>query len=60
MKLYRETVEIFIPDNTSLPAALERTTHLAIDAHQDDLEIMTAARSWSAFNKGTSGSQALS
>jgi LmbE family N-acetylglucosaminyl deacetylase len=30
---------IFVPDYTPLPAAVARTTHLAIGAHQDDLEI---------------------
>ena len=32
--------EVFIPDNTLVKSALSRTTHLAIGAHQDDLEIM--------------------
>lgn len=31
---------LFIPDAVALPGALSRTTHLAIGAHQDDLEIM--------------------
>jgi len=30
----------FVPDNTPLPQALERITHLGIGAHQDDLEFM--------------------
>ncbi|MDQ8190471.1 PIG-L deacetylase family protein [Roseibacillus persicicus] len=30
----------YIPDNQPLPEALSRTTHLAIGAHQDDLEFM--------------------
>ena len=30
--------DIFIPDNTASDIALARTTHLAIGAHQDDLE----------------------
>jgi LmbE family N-acetylglucosaminyl deacetylase len=34
------SAQIFIPDNQPLPTALARTTHLAIGAHQDDLEIM--------------------
>lgn len=33
-------VEIFIPDHISIKASIERTTHLGIGAHQDDLEIM--------------------
>lgn len=32
--------EIFIPDGTEIYPGLARTTHLAISAHQDDLEIM--------------------
>ncbi len=32
----------FVPDGTELTAALARTTHLAIGAHQDDLELMAA------------------
>lgn len=33
------TRALYIPDGTSPEAALARTTHLAIGAHQDDLEI---------------------
>lgn len=40
MKLHRETAEIFVPDGLPAEAALARTTHMAIGAHQDDLEIM--------------------
>jgi LmbE family N-acetylglucosaminyl deacetylase len=43
MKFNRSTAEIFIPDGTPLNPALLRTTHLAIGAHPDDLEIMAAA-----------------
>ncbi len=42
MKFNLDTAEIFIPDNTPVPQALERTTHLCIAAHQDDVEIMAA------------------
>lgn len=31
---------LHIPDNAPMPEAVARTTHLAIGAHQDDLEIM--------------------
>jgi LmbE family N-acetylglucosaminyl deacetylase len=31
---------IFVPDETGLAPALERTTHLGVGAHADDLEIM--------------------
>lgn len=34
------TAELFIPDGLDAPVALSRTTHMAVSAHQDDLEIM--------------------
>lgn len=40
MKLYKSTVDLFVPDAADLDSALARTTHLGIGAHQDDLEIM--------------------
>jgi LmbE family N-acetylglucosaminyl deacetylase len=40
MKLQRSTAEIYIPDGLVLEQALKRTTHLAVAAHPDDLEIM--------------------
>jgi LmbE family N-acetylglucosaminyl deacetylase len=40
MKLKLETAEIFVPDGFPVPDALKRTTHMAVGAHQDDLEIM--------------------
>ena len=40
MKLHNPNAEVYVPDNTAMPAALERTTHMGIGAHQDDLEIM--------------------
>lgn len=40
MKLIKETAEIFVPDGIAVDAALARTTHMGISAHQDDLEIM--------------------
>lgn len=42
MKLTLDTAELFIPDGVEEAAALARTTHLAIGAHQDDLEIMAS------------------
>ncbi len=43
MKLHLESAEIFVPDGLPADAALARTTHLCISAHQDDIEIMAAA-----------------
>ncbi len=40
MKFNRDTAQIFVPDGLPVEVALSRTTHLAIGAHQDDLEIM--------------------
>lgn len=40
MQLNNLGAEIFVPDGTPVEQALARTTHLAVGAHQDDLEIM--------------------
>jgi LmbE family N-acetylglucosaminyl deacetylase len=40
MKFNLSTAQLFVPDGLPAEAALARTTHLAIGAHQDDLEIM--------------------
>jgi len=34
--------DVFVPDGTAVDAALRRTTHLAVGAHPDDLEVMAA------------------
>jgi LmbE family N-acetylglucosaminyl deacetylase len=43
MKFHQPSAELFVPDGAPLPGALSRTTHLAVSAHADDLEIMAAA-----------------
>jgi LmbE family N-acetylglucosaminyl deacetylase len=40
MNLNQKGAQLFIPDGSDKEVALARTTHLAIGAHQDDLEIM--------------------
>ena len=40
MRLRLETAEIFVPDGLPVEQALARTTHMAVGAHQDDVEIM--------------------
>lgn len=40
MKVTNLSEKIFVPDKTNLNTALSRTTHMAIAAHQDDIEIM--------------------
>jgi len=51
MKLTKPTSEIFIPDGIDVDKALERTTHLGIGAHPDDLEIMGYAGIYECFLK---------
>lgn len=38
----QNNIEFFIPENIDQSDALKRTTHLAIGAHQDDIEIMAS------------------
>jgi LmbE family N-acetylglucosaminyl deacetylase len=40
MEFSRDTAEVFVPDGLAQEPALARTTHMAIAAHQDDVEIM--------------------
>jgi len=43
MQFHLPTAEIFVPDGLPVEQALGRTTHMAISAHQDDIEIMAIA-----------------
>ncbi|MBN1148512.1 MAG: PIG-L family deacetylase [Anaerolineales bacterium] len=38
--LHKDSAQIFIPDGLPTGQALARTTHMAVAAHQDDIEIM--------------------
>ncbi|MEM6885686.1 MAG: PIG-L family deacetylase [Verrucomicrobiota bacterium] len=40
MKFHQDAAQIYVPDDTPIPAALSRVTHLGIGAHADDLEFM--------------------
>lgn len=40
MKLHNPNADIFVPDGIEADAALARTTHLCVSAHQDDIELM--------------------
>lgn len=40
MQFHLPTAEVYVPDGLPETEALARTTHLAIAAHQDDIEIM--------------------
>lgn len=41
MQLKNINAEIFIPDGDEIKNALEKTTHMSIAAHQDDIELMS-------------------
>jgi LmbE family N-acetylglucosaminyl deacetylase len=51
MQFHIPTAEVFIPDGLPMEGALQRTTHLAIAAHQDDIEIMAAAPILECYQK---------
>ena len=40
MRFHNSGADLFVPDGSEPQAALARTTHLCIAAHQDDIEIM--------------------
>jgi LmbE family N-acetylglucosaminyl deacetylase len=40
MNFLKSSSEIYVPDGSPAAAALARTTHMVIGAHQDDIEIM--------------------
>jgi LmbE family N-acetylglucosaminyl deacetylase len=40
MRFHNPHADVFVPDGLEAAAALVRTTHLGVSAHQDDLEIM--------------------
>ena len=40
MKFHNDQADFFVPDGAESAAAIARTTHLCIAAHQDDIEIM--------------------
>jgi LmbE family N-acetylglucosaminyl deacetylase len=51
VKFHLDTAGIFVPDNLPVEAALARTTHLCIAAHQDDIEIMAAGPILECFQR---------
>jgi LmbE family N-acetylglucosaminyl deacetylase len=42
LSLAQPNADVFVPDGSEIAVALGRTTHLAVGAHQDDLEFMAA------------------
>ena len=58
MQFHKPTADIFVPDGATPEAALARTTHLCISAHQDDIEIMAyhgVAECFGLKDKGFTG-----
>ncbi len=51
MKLNKEMADIYVPDGLEIDQALARTTHMAVGAHQDDLEIMAFAGILACFQR---------
>lgn len=51
MKFHLESAEIYVPDGVEEQAALGRTTHMAISAHQDDIEIMAVEPILNCFQR---------
>jgi LmbE family N-acetylglucosaminyl deacetylase len=52
MQLSQATAELWIPDGASEAEALRRVTHLAIAAHQDDVELMALEGILAGFGNG--------
>ena len=58
MQFHNAGADFFVPDGADADAALARTTHLCISAHQDDIEIMAYHGVAECFGRRTSGSPA--
>jgi LmbE family N-acetylglucosaminyl deacetylase len=55
MEFHNSGAEIYVPDGSPVNAALSRTTHLAVSAHQDDIEIMAYHGILECFGKSDKG-----
>jgi len=55
MELHNSGAEIYVADGSSADAALARTTHLGVSAHQDDLELMAYHGILECFGKPDKG-----
>lgn len=51
MKFHNPGSEIYVPDGSAAETAVARSTHIAIGAHQDDLEIMAYQGILECFGK---------
>lgn len=50
MQLQNPDADVFVPDGSTVAEALARTTHLAVGAHQDDIELMALHGILECFN----------
>ncbi len=55
MQLHNSGAEIYVPEGAAADAALARTTHLTVSAHQDDIEIMAYQGILECFGKADKG-----
>ena len=55
MDLHYTTAEVYIPDSSPADSTIARTTHLAIAAHQDDIEIMAYHGALECFGRSERG-----
>ena len=55
MQLHNSKAEVYVPDGASVDQALSRTTHIAVSAHQDDIEIMAYQGILECFGKPEKG-----
>ena len=51
--VFAESTDVYVPDGVPLEMACQRATHLAIGAHQDDLEFMAYHGIAECFRAGT-------
>jgi LmbE family N-acetylglucosaminyl deacetylase len=51
MQLKNSDADVFVPDGSTVAEALARTTHLAVGAHQDDIELMALHGILECFNR---------
>lgn len=55
MQLHVESSEVYVPSGEGVDAAVKRTTHMAVSAHQDDIEIMAYHGILECFGKPDRG-----
>ena len=55
MELHNSGAEVYVPTGSPASAALSRTTHLCVSAHQDDIEIMAYHGILECFGRSDKG-----